>query len=98
MTTATSVDLHGRSFLKLLDFSPDEIRFLLDLAAELKAQKRAGNEQERLRKREIGLIFETRSPRTRCACEVAAYDQGAHVTYLDPVSTQMCHKETFKDT
>src|SRR3954447_4696084 len=98
MTTATTVDLHGRSFLKLLDFSPDEIRYLLDLAAELKAAKRAGTEQERLRKREICLIFEKTSTRTRCAFEVAAYDQGAHVTYLDPVSSQMGHKETVKDT
>src|SRR4051795_2295690 len=98
MTTATTVDLHGRSFLKLLDFSPDEIRYLLDLAAELKAAKRAGTEQERLRKREICLIFEKTSTRTRCAFEVAAYDQGAHVTYLDPVSSQMGHKETIRDT
>src|SRR3954451_16904594 len=98
MTTATTVDLHGRSFLKLLDFSPDKIRYLLDLAAELKAAKRAGTEQERLRKREICLIFEKTSTRTRCAFEVAAYDQGAHVTYLDPVSSQIGHKESIKDT
>jgi ornithine carbamoyltransferase len=98
MTTATNIDLHGRHFLKLLDFSPDEIRYLLDLAAELKAAKRDGTEQERLHKREICLIFEKTSTRTRCAFEVAAYDQGAHVTYLDPVSSQMGHKETVKDT
>jgi ornithine carbamoyltransferase len=98
MTTATTIDLHGRSFLKLLDFNPDEIRYLLDLAAELKAAKTAGTEVERLRKKEICLIFEKTSTRTRCAFEVAAYDQGAHVTYLDPVSSQMGHKETVKDT
>ncbi len=98
MTTATTIDLHGRSFLKLLDFNPDEIRYLLDLAAELKASKTAGTEVERLRKKEICLIFEKTSTRTRCAFEVAAYDQGAHVTYLDPVSSQMGHKETVKDT
>src|SRR6478672_10492062 len=98
MTTATSIDLHGRSFLKLLDFSPDEIRYLLDLAASLKQAKRDGTEEQRLRKREICLIFEKTSTRTRCAFEVAAYDQGAHVTYLDPGSSQMGHKETIKDT
>ena len=98
MTTATSIDLHGRSFLKLLDFSPDEIRYLLDLAAELKQAKRDDTEVQHLRKREICLIFEKTSTRTRCAFEVAAYDQGAHVTYLDPVSSQMGHKETVKDT
>jgi ornithine carbamoyltransferase len=98
MTTATSIDLHGRSFLKLLDFSPDEIRYLLDLAASLKQAKRDGTEEQRLRKREICLIFEKTSTRTRCAFEVAAFDQGAHVTYLDPVSSQMGHKETVKDT
>src|SRR3954454_2385447 len=98
MTTATTVDLHGRSFLKLLDFSPDEIRYLLDLAAELKAAKRNGTEVERLRKREICLIFEKTSTRTRCSFEVAAYDQGAHVTYLDPTGSQIGHKETIKDT
>src|SRR3954449_13487769 len=98
MTTATTVDLHGRSFLKLLDFSPDEIRYLLDLAAELKAEKRAGTEQERLRKREICLIFEKSSTRTRAAFEVAAYDQGAHVTYLDPTGSHLGHKESIADT
>ena len=92
------VNLRNRSVLEMSDFSRDEIRFLLDLAAELKAAKRDGTEQERLRKREICLIFEKTSTRTRCAFEVAAYDQGAHVTYLDPVSSQMGHKETVKDT
>ena len=94
----TTIDLHGRHFLKLLDYSPDEIRYLLDLAAELKAAKRAGTEVEHLRRKEICLIFEKTSTRTRCSFEVAAYDQGAHVTYLDPLSSQMGHKETVKDT
>ena len=98
MTIATPVNLKGRHFLKLLDFSPDEIRFMLDLAADLKAQKKAGTEREQLRQKEICLIFEKTSTRTRCSFEVAAYDQGAHVTYLDPVSSQMGHKETIKDT
>ena len=98
MTTTTAVDLHGRTFLKLLDYSPDEIRHLLALAAELKAAKKDGTEVEHLRKKEICLIFEKTSTRTRCSFEVAAYDQGAHVTYLDPGSSQMGHKETIKDT
>ena len=96
--TAAAPNLKGRQFLKLLDFSPDEIRYFLDLAAELKAQKKAGTEVERLRQKEICLIFEKTSTRTRCSFEVAAYDQGAHVTYLDPQSSQMGHKETIKDT
>jgi ornithine carbamoyltransferase len=94
----TTINLRGRHFLKLLDYSPDEIRYLLDLAAELKAAKRAGTEVEHLRRKEICLIFEKTSTRTRCSFEVAAYDQGAHVTYLDPLSSQMGHKETVKDT
>jgi ornithine carbamoyltransferase len=98
MTTATPVRLKGRHFLKLLDFSADEIRYMLDLAADLKAQKKAGTEHEQLRQKEICLIFEKTSTRTRCAFEVAAYDQGAHVTYLDPGGSQMGHKETAKDT
>jgi ornithine carbamoyltransferase len=99
MTTAEApVDLKGRHFLKLLDFSADEIRYMLDLAADLKAQKKAGTEREQLRQKEICLIFEKTSTRTRCSFEVAAYDQGAHVTYLDPQSSQMGHKETIKDT
>ena len=91
-------DLHGRSFLKLLDFSPDEIRALLDLAADLKAAKRARTESPRLTGRNLALIFEKTSTRTRCAFEVAAYDQGAHVTYLGPSGTQIGHKESMKDT
>jgi ornithine carbamoyltransferase len=91
-------DLRGRSFLKLLDFSPEEIRYLLDLSAELKRAKRAGEEQQRLRGKNVALIFEKTSTRTRTAFEVAAYDQGAHVTYLDPAGSQMGHKESAKDT
>ena len=92
------VDLRNRSFLKLLDFSPQEIRFLLDLAADLKAAKYAGTETQRLRGRNIALIFEKTSTRTRVSFEVAAYDQGAHVTYLGPSGTQIGHKESMKDT
>ncbi len=91
-------DLRGRNFLKLLDFTPEEIRYLLDLAAELKAAKRAGTEQPRLRGKNIALVFEKTSTRTRAAFEVAAYDQGAHVTYLDPSGSQLGHKESAKDT
>ena len=97
-TPPAGVSLRGRTFLKLLDYTPDEIRHLLDLAAELKAAKRAGTEVEHLRKKEICLIFEKTSTRTRCSFEVAAYDQGAHVTYLDPGSSQMGHKESIRDT
>jgi len=90
--------LHGRSFLKLLDFSPAEIRFLLDLAADLKRAKRAGHEQPNLRGKNVALIFEKTSTRTRTAFEVAAYDQGAQVTYLEPGGSQIGHKESIKDT
>src|SRR6188508_1579250 len=90
--------LKGRNFLKELDFTADELLYLLDLAAQLKAAKKSGTEVEHLRKKEICLIFEKTSTRTRCSFEVAAYDQGAHVTYLDPQSSQMGHKETIKDT
>jgi ornithine carbamoyltransferase len=93
-----AIDLHGRSFLKLLDFTPDEIEHLLDLSAELKAAKRAGRERPRLAGKNIALIFEKTSTRTRCAFEVAAYDQGAHVTYLGPSGSQIGHKESMKDT
>lgn len=91
-------NLRNRSFLKLLDFSPGEIRFLLDLSAELKRAKYAGTEQPRLLGKNIVLIFEKASTRTRCAFEVAAYDQGAKVTYLDPASSQLGKKESLKDT
>ncbi|GAA0910725.1 ornithine carbamoyltransferase [Virgisporangium aurantiacum] len=91
-------NLRNRSFLKELDFTPAEWRFLLDLAAELKIAKYAGSEQPRLRGKNIALIFEKTSTRTRCAFEVAAHDQGAHVTFLDPGSTQLGHKESIADT
>jgi ornithine carbamoyltransferase len=91
-------NLRGRSFLKELDFTPEEFAFLLRLSADLKAAKYAGTERQRLRGRNIALIFEKTSTRTRCAFEVAAHDQGAHVTYLDPAGSQMGHKESVKDT
>jgi ornithine carbamoyltransferase len=95
---STVIDLHGRSFLTLADYSADEIRYLLDLAAELKAAKREGREEQKLAGKEIALIFEKDSTRTRCAFEVAAYDQGAHVTFIGPSGSHMGHKETVKDT
>jgi ornithine carbamoyltransferase len=95
---STVVDLHGRNFLKLADYSADEIRYLIDLAAELKAAKKEGREEQMLVGREIALIFEKDSTRTRCAFEVAAYDQGAHVTFIGPSGSHMGHKETVKDT
>ena len=91
-------NLRNRSFLKLLDFSPKEIQFLLDLSAELKAAKYAGTEQPKLKGKNIVLLFEKDSTRTRCAFEVAALDQGAHVTYLGPAGSQMGKKESMKDT
>ncbi|MFN4294729.1 MAG: ornithine carbamoyltransferase [Thermoflexales bacterium] len=93
-----TVNLHNRSFLKELDFTPEELRYLLDLALELKAAKRAGREQRRLVGKNIALIFEKDSTRTRCAFEVAAHDQGAHTTYLGPTGSQIGHKESIKDT
>ena len=91
-------NLRNRSFLKLLDFTPREIEFLLDLAAQLKQAKYSGTEQPRLRGKNIALIFEKTSTRTRCAFEVAAHDQGAHVTYLGPTGSQIGVKESMKDT
>jgi ornithine carbamoyltransferase len=91
-------DLHNRNFLKLLDFTPDEISYLLDLSAELKKAKYEGTEKQYLRGKNIALIFEKASTRTRCAFEVAAYDQGAHVTYLGPSGSQIGQKESMKDT
>ena len=91
-------NLRNRSFLKLLDFTPREINFLLDLAADLKKAKYTGTEQPRLRGKNIALIFEKTSTRTRCAFEVAAHDQGAHVTYLGPTGSQIGVKESMKDT
>ncbi|MFJ8589341.1 ornithine carbamoyltransferase [Streptomyces sp. NPDC093595] len=93
-----ATDLSGRHFLKELDFTADEFRSLIDLAAQLKAEKRAGTEVQRLRGRNIALIFEKTSTRTRCAFEVAAADQGASTTYLDSSGSQMGHKESAKDT
>ncbi|MFI9823302.1 ornithine carbamoyltransferase [Streptomyces sp. NPDC052013] len=93
-----ATDLSGRHFLKELDFTGDELRHLLALAAELKAAKKAGAETQRLRGRNIALIFEKTSTRTRCAFEVAAADQGAHTTCLDPAGSQIGHKESVKDT
>jgi ornithine carbamoyltransferase len=91
-------NLRNRNFLKLLDFTPQEIRFLIDLSFQLKKAKYSGTEQPRLKGKNIALIFEKTSTRTRCSFEVAAHDQGAHVTYLDPVSSQIGHKESVKDT
>ncbi|WP_330460345.1 ornithine carbamoyltransferase [Streptomyces sp. NBC_00820] len=90
--------LTGRHFLKELDFTGEEFRGLITLAAELKAAKKAGTETRHLRGRNIALIFEKTSTRTRCAFEVAAADQGAHTTYLDPAGSQIGHKESVKDT
>jgi ornithine carbamoyltransferase len=95
---STAVDLRGRHLMRLADFSGEEITYLLDLAAELKAAKKEGREEQRLAGKEIALIFEKDSTRTRCAFEVAAYDQGAHVTFIGPSGSHMGHKETVKDT
>ncbi len=91
-------NLRNRNFLKLLDFTPKEIAFLLDLAADLKKAKYAGTEQQHLKRKNIALIFEKSSTRTRCAFETAAYDQGANVTYLGPTGSQIGKKESMKDT
>lgn len=93
-----SVNLHNRSFLKLLDFEPDEIQFLIDFAIDLKKAKKEGTEIQYLKGKNIALIFEKTSTRTRCAFEVAAFDQGAHVTYLGPTGSQIGQKESMKDT
>ncbi len=90
--------LKNRSFLKLLDFTPEEIRYLLELARDLKQAKKAGTEQQRLRGRNIALIFEKTSTRTRCSFEAAAHDQGAHAVYLGPTGSQIGVKESMKDT
>jgi ornithine carbamoyltransferase len=95
---STVVDLRGRNFLRLADYTPEDIRYLIDLAAELKAAKKNGTEEQKLVGKEIALIFEKDSTRTRCAFEVAAYDQGAHVTFIGPSGSHMGHKETAKDT
>lgn len=91
-------NLRNRNFLKLLDFTPQEIRFLLDLSADLKKAKYVGTEQQRLKGKNIVLLFAKDSTRTRCAFEVAAFDQGAQITYLGPSGSQMGKKESMKDT
>jgi len=91
-------NLRNRNFLKLLDFTPQEIKFMLELSADLKKAKYAGIEQQKLKGKNIALIFEKASTRTRCAFETAAYDQGAHVTYLGPSGSQIGNKESMKDT
>jgi len=93
-----AVDLKNRHFLKLLDYTPEEIAWLLDLSARLKEEKKSGRERPRLAGKNIALVFEKTSTRTRCAFEVAAYDQGAHVTYLDPAGSQLGKKESIRDT
>ncbi len=91
-------NIRNRNFLKLLDFTPEEIKFMLQLAADLKRAKYAGTEQQKLKGKNIALIFEKSSTRTRCAFETAAYDQGANVTYLGPTGSQIGKKESMKDT
>ena len=91
-------NLRNRSFLKEIDFTPQELRYLLRLAEALKLAKYAGTEAQRLAGKEIALIFEKTSTRTRSAFEVGAFDQGAHVTYLDPSGSQLGHKESVADT
>ena len=93
-----SFNLRNRSLLTVQDYTPREFRYLLDLARDLKRAKYARTEQKHLEGKEICLIFEKTSTRTRCAFEVACYDQGANVTYLDPAGSQIGHKESFKDT
>jgi ornithine carbamoyltransferase len=92
------INLKNRHFLKLLDFTPEEIYYLLDLAAKLKTEKRSGKEIQRLKGKNIALIFEKNSTRTRCAFEVAGFDQGANITYLGPGGSQIGNKESMKDT
>lgn len=91
-------NIRNRNFLKLLDFTPKEMKYMLDLASDLKKAKYAGTEQQKLKGKNIALIFEKASTRTRCAFQTAAYDQGAHITYLGPTGSQMGKKETMKDT
>ncbi|MBQ8572814.1 MAG: ornithine carbamoyltransferase [Ruminococcus sp.] len=92
------MNLKGKSFLKLLDFTPDEIEYLIDLSAKLKAEKKAGTKHRLCEGKNIALIFEKTSTRTRCSFEVAAYDLGMNVTYLDPTGSQMGKKESIADT
>jgi ornithine carbamoyltransferase len=93
-----AVNLKGRSFLTLMDFTPQEIRYMLDLSKDLKMKKRAGIHNEVLKGKNIVLLFEKASTRTRCAFEVAALDEGAHVTFLDSASSQMGKKESLEDS
>lgn len=93
-----AISLKNRNFLKLLDYTPADIQYLIDLAIELKAAKKAGREKPMLKGKNIALIFEKTSTRTRCAFEVGAFDQGAQVTYLGPSGSQIGHKESMKDT
>ena len=97
-STPSPVRFKGRSWLKELDFTTEELLSLIDLSAKLKAESKSGHEKRRLQGRKIALIFEKTSTRTRCAFEVAAYDQGAHVTYLGPEGSQIGHKESIEDT
>jgi ornithine carbamoyltransferase len=92
------MDLKGRNFLKLMDYTPDEIRYLIDLSADLKRQKKQGQAHDTLKGKNIALIFEKTSTRTRCSFEVAAHDLGMHVTYLDPSGSQIGKKESIADT
>ena len=92
------INLKNRNFLKLLDFNAEEIHYLLQLATKLKKAKASGLEEQMLTCKNVALIFEKTSTRTRCAFEVAAYDQGAHATYLGPIGSQIGHKESIKDT
>lgn len=92
------MNLHGKSFLTLLDFTPEEIKYLIQLSKELKEAKDEGREKKQLKRKNIVLLFEKDSTRTRCAFETAAYDQGAKVTYLGPTGSQMGKKESIKDT
>src|SRR5215204_1529834 len=98
MVTTSPAFLKGQNLLDVGELSKEQFIALLDLASELKATKRNGTERQRLNQKEIVLIFEKTSTRTRCAFEVAAYDQGAHVTYLGPEGSQIGHKESMKDT
>ncbi|EOC1280378.1 ornithine carbamoyltransferase [Cronobacter turicensis] len=93
-----TINLKNRNFLKLLDYTPAEIQYLIDLAMQLKVDKKAGREKKTLEGKNIALIFEKTSTRTRCAFEVGAFDQGAQVTYLGPSGSQIGHKESMKDT
>lgn len=92
------VNLRNRHFLRLMDFTPREVQFLLDLAADLKRAKYSGTEQPKMKGKNIALIFEKTSTRTRCAFEVACFDQGANVSYIGPSGSQIGHKESMKDT